>query len=180
MKHFLMGLLLILNAFLGQSQSAVTDTLTPYLTSCTFTYDQSVEMEYQNGLEVHGHTFVNRTFHFFNDSTFQEVILNEYGGYSAHLNDESGFEPMKNGYEIAVLKGKWVLENDTVVLHYQEELIFDYTAYLNFVHYKKTNPNQNITALRSRTWAAEKKLYFSSENYLRIVDGANWNYVPNY
>lgn len=174
----------ILLAFFFLSFSRPTENgITEYLLTRTFHYELGVSVMHANNMEVHGKTDVSREVRFINDSVFRETIFNETRFYDTHLSDSSSFTSMKNGYEISVLKGKWVNEHDTVIiLNYTEEKIFDMGTFLEY-RYKteqELNTDIHIQALRSRTWMETKRLKITDDRNLCVLNGLNRCYSPNY
>lgn len=153
-----------------------------YLISREFHFDLGPPTEWNNNREVMGHNDVAREIHFVNDAVFEEIISAETKFYDYHLAESSGFVPLKNGYEIAVLKGTWYLRNDTVFLDYQQESIYEFSAYNRYRHYAANDPEkaQKPAPLRNRTWVEQKSLHLTSDKTLCLINGLNRCYTPDY
>lgn len=178
MPYSLLSILLYL-AFSQAPQKPETS----YLLAREFHYELGQPTEYQNGLEVHGHSDVYRIIRFLDSTQFDEVIFKETKFYDAALKDSSNFQSLKNGFEVSVLKGNWSWAKDSVLsLNYQKEDLYDfahYGLYLQFLG-KSREEQSKVAVLRSRAWNLRQNFILNKEGALCIIDGLHRCYQPDY
>lgn len=178
MPYSLLSILLYL-AFSQAPQKPETS----YLLAREFHYELGQPTEYQNGLEVHGHSDVYRIIRFLDSTKFHEVVYKETKFYDAALKDSSNFQSLNNGFEVSVLKGNWSWTKDSVLsLNYLKEDVYDLEEYVRYLYFqgKSREEQSKVAVLRSRAWDFRQNFILNKEGALCIIDGLHRCYQPDY
>lgn len=162
-------LLLISTLVYSQAIQADSSSIIEYLLQRDFSLYKGIPTEWQNNMEVHGKTDLERSLLFPTDSTFEEVIYVEGRQFFVmQAETDSSIEGINNDREIAIRKGSWTKIEDSLKLKFEQESIYELSAYQKKVYYQLYDPKKivQLIPLRSRYWREEKYLLINYERGL--------------